>query len=48
MTLSDKEAKLEEIKTEAEKIKKEMEAKSKEEPITEKTLEPKVESPTKK
>jgi small subunit ribosomal protein S11 len=48
MTLSDKEAKLEEIKTEAEKIKKEMEAKLKEEPITEKTLETKVESPPKK
>jgi len=48
MTLSDKEAKLEEIKTEAEKIKKEMEAKSKEEPITEKILETKAESPTKK
>jgi len=46
--LSDKEAKLEEIKTEAEKIKKEMEAKSKEEPITEKILEAKAESPTKK
>jgi len=42
--LSDKEAKLEEIKAEAEKIKKEVEAKSKEEPITEKISEEKPES----
>ncbi len=45
--MSDKEAQLEEIKAEAEKIKKRMEAKSKEEPITEKILEAKAELTTK-
>ena len=45
--MSDKEAQLEEIKAEAEKIKKKMEAKSKEEPITEKISEAKAESTTK-